>query len=375
MTGRVAYIADHIAHWNAGTERQMLLLGAGLSAAGWSVPLIVLRGSPAAFDGRWPGSVEQAHVGSLASPRAWLRAFSIARRLRREHYRVAHLFFNDTSLLMPVILRLFGIRVVVARRDMGFWNTPTKLRLLRMIQPAVDMVVANSRAVAEHVQSEEGYPQQRVGVFYNGLITGGATHRNHDIEPISGPVIGLVANIRPVKRIDVAIDAFATIAERYPSARLTIVGGGDPSELQSQAARRGVADRVVFAGQVTDPTAHIAGFSVALLTSESEGFSNALMEYMHAAKPVICTNSGGNPELVEDGVSGFLCAAGDSNAVADRLDQLLSDPIACRRMGQTARHRVTALCDPDVMLERHAVLYSRLSSAQHGRMAVMAERT
>jgi len=373
--GRVAYIADHIAHWNAGTERQMLLLGTGLAAAGWSVPLIVLRGSPAAFDGRWPGSVEQAHVGSLASPRAWLRAISIARRLRRDRYRVAHLFFNDSSLLMPPILRLFGIRVVVARRDMGFWYTRNKLRLLRLIQPAVDMVVANSRAVAEHVRSEEGYPRAKIGVFYNGLITGDVTHRSHDVGPVAGAVIGLVANIRPVKRIDVAIDAFAMIAERHPSTCLTIVGGGDPSELQALAARRGVAGRVIFAGQVADPTEQVAGFSIALLTSESEGFSNAMMEYMHAAKPVICTDSGGNPELVEDGVSGFLCAVGDSEAIARRLDQLLADPVACRRMGQAARQRVTALCDPDVMLERHAVLYQRLSSTEYGRLSLMAEKT
>jgi glycosyltransferase involved in cell wall biosynthesis len=375
MTGRVAYIADHIAHWNAGTERQMLLLGNGLAAAGWTVPLIVLRGSAAAFDGRWPGTVTAADVGSLASPRAWLRAISIARRLRRDGFPVAHLFFNDVAILMPFVLRLFGIRVVVARRDMGFWLTPNTLRVLRILRPAVSMVVANSRAVAQWVHDREGYPREKIGVFYNGLIVGEAGRAGQDADPVAGPVIGLVANIRPVKRVDVAIEAFALIADRHPSARLSIVGDGDPAELRALAARLGVAQRVEFAGRVADAGRHIAGFTIALLTSESEGFSNALMEYMQVGKPVICTDGGGNAELIEDGHCGYLCPVGDSAAIARRLDQLLADPAACRRMGQAARRRVTALCDPDLMLERHAVLYQRLSSAEHGRMRLTAEKT
>jgi glycosyltransferase involved in cell wall biosynthesis len=266
--------------------------------------------------------VAAAGIRSLASPRAWLRAVSIAQRLRRDQIRVAHLFFNDVAILMPWVLRLFGIRVVVARRDMGFWCTPQTLRVLRLMRPAVSMVVAN---------------------------------------------------IRPVKRIDVAIEAFAQIAAHHPTARLSIVGGGDATELQALAARHGIAQRVEFTGRVADAGEHIAGFSVALLTSESEGFSNALMEYMQAGKPVICTDSGGNSELVEDGRSGYLCRIGDSAAVARRLDQLLADPDARRRMGEAARQRVTTLCDPDVMLERHAVLYERLSAAADRRLAMTAE--
>lgn len=375
MQPKVVFLADHIAHWNAGTERQMLRLGKGLVAAGWSIPLVVLRGSPAAFDGRWPDRVQEAGIKRLASPRAWLRAVGIARRLRREGVRVAHLFFNDTSLLMPPVLRLFGIRVVVARRDMGFWYTRNKLRALRMVRPAVNMVVANSHAVAERVRSEEGYARDKIGVFYNGVIDEDVPTDELNGNVAAGPLIGLVANIRPIKRIDVAIDAFARISEQHGTARLMIVGDGDQSELQALAARRGVTDRVEFTGRVADAKTYIERFSIALLTSKSEGFSNALMEYMQAGKPVICTDSGGNPELVEDELSGFLCAVDDSEAIARRLDQLLSDPAACRRMGQAARHRVTALCDPDVMLERHAVLYQRLASENQGLMPLTAEKT
>jgi glycosyltransferase involved in cell wall biosynthesis len=175
------------------------------------------------------------------------------------------------------------------------------------------------------------------------------------------PVVGLVANIRPVKRIDDAVRAFAKIAGRHPSATLRIVGGGDASGVQALAGELGVADRVVCTGRVSDPGAEIARFSIGLLTSDSEGFSNAVMEYMQAGKPVVCTDTGGNPELVEEGECGYLCAVGDSDAMAARLDALLADAGLRERMGAAARRRVRTLCDRSSMIEAHIGLYGALS--------------
>lgn len=370
MSPQVAFIADQIAHWSAGTERQMLLLAEGLVDEDWTVPLIVMRGSEASADGRWPGEVTEAGIVSMASPRAWIRAFGLAASLRKQRIRVAHLFFNDTSVLLPPFLRMFGVRVVVARRDMGFWYTPGQLRILRVVRHAVNRVVANSRAVAERICLEERYSPADVEVIYNGLL------ERHPPAEAGGPtaggeqVVGLVANIRPVKRIADAITAFASIADRHPRARLRIVGGGDSSDLVDLAENLGVGKRVEFAGRVDDSAAEIARFSVAMLTSESEGFSNAVMEYMQAGKPVVCTDTGGNPELVEEGRTGYLCAVGDIGDMSARLDDLLSNHAQRSAMGAQAVERVAKLCDLESMVRKHASLYVDFGAQDAGEAGI-----
>ena len=360
---KIAFFADHIAHWQAGTEGQMLMLANGLAKKGWTVPLFVLRDSGAAQDGRWPGPVTELSVTSIASPLNWLKAVRVARQLRKAGFRFAHIYFNDTSMLLPPLFRLMGIKTIVSRRDMGFWYSERSLGVLRIVRFFVSAIVANSAAVASNVMQAEGYNKDKILVIYNGMepVKSAAPA---EVPAQSGPVIGILANIRPVKRLDDAVRVFSLISKRFPQAKLRIVGGGDPSELNALTHQLGLEGRVEFPGQVMDPAGEVAEFTVAMLTSESEGFSNAVMEYMQAGKPVICTNTGGNPELTEDKISGYLCDVGDLRAMADRLTALLDDAELRGRIGEAAREKVSELCNEESMLEQHIVLYERLCDRQ-----------
>jgi glycosyltransferase involved in cell wall biosynthesis len=184
-------------------------------------------------------------------------------------------------------------------------------------------------------------------------------------------VIGIVANLRPIKRIDVLVQAFALVCRRHPDARLVVVGGDGSSqhgasvrkELERLASRLAIADRVVFTGRVDDPAPYISRFSVAVLCSDSEGFSNSIIEYMHAGRPVVCTNTGGNPELVRDGHNGFLVPVGDIGALADRLLLLLSDSALANRMGEAARETVLSGYSTTRMVSEHMACYDELLAA------------
>ncbi len=360
---KIAFFADHIAHWQAGTEGQMLMLASGLAEKDWTVPLFVLRDSDAAHDGRWPGSVTALGITSIASPLSWLKAITAARRLRKAGYRLAHLFLNDTSMLLPPLFRVIGLKAIVSRRDMGFWYSERGLRVLRIVRYFVSAVVTNSAAVADNVVREERYHKGKITVVYNGMKAVKST-ATEEVLGRSEQVIGVLANIRPVKRLEDAVRAFSLISKHFPQAKLRIVGGGDPSELNELARQLGLEGRVEFPGQVMNPAAEVAGFTVAMLTSESEGFSNAVMEYMQAAKPVICTNTGGNPELIEDGTSGYLCEVGDLRAMADRLAMLLDDGKLRESIGNAAREKVTQLCNEENMLQQYIALYERLCGRQ-----------
>lgn len=349
---RVALVADQLQHLNAGTEGQLHALFLGLRKVEWEPRLFVLRGAES-IRAVWPGPVEEVGIVRMASPRSWWRAWQFARSLRRNGYRLAHLFFNDTSVLLPPFLRLAGVRVVVSRRDMGFWYTRGTLRILRLAGRCVDRVIANSLAVKANVVAAEGIDSRRVDVIYNGVEFEAA---GPDALP-EMPVIGLVANIRPVKRIGDAIAALARISDRHPSAMLEVVGRGNTEGLRSQAEALGVADRVRFVGQVENPRTRLVNYMVCLLTSESEGLSNAVIEYLLAGRPVICSDAGGNPELVQHGETGLLFPVGDVEQLAALLDRLLTDEALRLRYGEAGRARAGRLFGPGLMVQRHLQVY------------------
>jgi glycosyltransferase involved in cell wall biosynthesis len=112
---------------------------------------------------------------------------------------------------------------------------------------------------------------------------------------------------------------------------------------------------------------YIERFTVAVLCSESEGFSNSIIEYLQAGRPVVCTATGGNPEIVRDGHNGFLVPVGDAAALAERLVRLLSDDALARRLGAAGREIVSSYTQARMVTEQMAcyddVLAGRTSAA------------
>ena len=356
---KIALVADRLIHARAGTERQLIRLGTSLRERGWSCRLAVLRGSAYTESADCPIPVECLGIRSMASPASWWRAATFALRLRRDGVRLAHLFFNDTTVLLPPFLKAAGIRVVISRRDMGFWYTPGLLRALRVNRRFVDAVAANSEAVAAQTVTSEGYARAQIHVIHNASDPSFAA--GIELTPeTNAQVIGIVANIRPVKRIEDAVEALARLAPDFPALRLRIVGGGDPAPIEARARSVGVADRVEFAGQSENPAAAMARFTLGLLTSQTEGFSNTLMEYQQLGLPVVSSDGGGNPEIVKHGVTGLVYPAGDVEALSRCLGQLLENEGQRERLGRAGQAAIRKLCDPDRVVGEYESLYQSL---------------
>ena len=233
--------------------------------------------------------------------------------------------------------------------------------------------MANSQAVKRVVQQHEHVAAEKISVIYNGFV---ASPEKHSVAAevfrrlgaIEGsPIIGMVANIRPIKRIDALIEAFAIVHGNFPLARLAIVGDYDSKQgevvqerLAILANQLGVGDYVTFTGGVEDPMSYVSQFSVAVLCSESEGLSNSLIEYMQAGRPIVCTDTGGNPELIQDGFNGFLVPVGNANALADRLIDLLSNGSLAQRLGDAARESVLSTCSLSRMVNEQMACYDEV---------------
>lgn len=141
------------------------------------------------------------------------------------------------------------------------------------------------------------------------------------------------------KNHEMMIRAFAALKDKYPEYTLTIYGEGELRPfLEDLAKRLGAADRVCLAGVVPDVAARIEKAALFLMTSYSEGVSNALIEALASGLPVISTDvpSGGTAELMTDGENGLIIPTGDLSALVEAMDRLLGDPAYAGRLGMEA---------------------------------------
>lgn len=364
------YFMDYYIDPRGGTERQVWHLIQSIDRSRYEPSITLLRNSEYIQNNGFPCEVAVLGISKLVSLSSIYKLLRFTLVLRQKDYRIVHCFFNDVSLIAPPLCRMFGIRVLVSRRDMGFWHNPWMLVALRLVSRLVDRYVVNSQAVKRVVQDREHAAAKNISVIYNGYVSptaksGGVADVSKRLGfPEDAPVIGIVANLRPIKRVDTLVEAFAAVQLHFPDARLVIVGDTQSEQakwvleaLKELSRRLGVHDRIVFTGSVNDSAFYVNRFTVAVLCSESEGFSNALIEYMQAGRPIICTDTGGNPELVQDGTNGFLVPVGDVDALADRLVKLLSDIALAQKLGEAARETVHSNYSNARMISEHMACY------------------
>jgi glycosyltransferase involved in cell wall biosynthesis len=219
-------------------------------------------------------------------------------------------------------------------------------------------------------------PRQRIRVIHNGLPSlpphpMGAHDRAQTLaafalDPSHAHIVA-VGNLRRVKRHDVFIRSAARVLRRYERVRFLVVGDGVlRDELSALAKAEGVSHAVVFLGRQAEVLRLLLACDVGVLCSDSESQSNAIIEYLAAGLPVVCTNVGGNPELVTDGANGFLVPAGDCDAVAERILELLTDRALAMRMGAESRRIAGASFSPEAMVARTSDYYDELMARGRG---------
>jgi glycosyltransferase involved in cell wall biosynthesis len=143
------------------------------------------------------------------------------------------------------------------------------------------------------------------------------------------------------------IDALPRVAERHPEIRLLIVGDGElRADLEAQADRLGVRDRIVFAGTRLDLRRILNSIDVAVLASvDKEGLPMILVESALMRRPLVMTDVAGIREMVTDGETGWLVRPEDSTALADALCAALDDPAEAAKRATAAEVRVRAAFD------------------------------
>jgi glycosyltransferase involved in cell wall biosynthesis len=226
--------------------------------------------------------------------------------------------------------------------------------LVRALTPSMDRLIAVSRAIVAKIEME-GRVGPPVELVYNGVDLERYDHQEacctlpeeYGFEP-GTPLVGVVARLEPEKGHPTLLQAWPRVLEAVPAARLLIVGEGSRREaLEAEAERLGLlgdpctGDRcvgtrrarpgakVVFTGRRDDVPAVTAALDVAVLPSYREAQGMVILEAMALSRPVVATNVGGIPEMIEDGRTGLLVPPHDPEALAAAITRLLTDhPLA-----------------------------------------------
>jgi len=347
--------------WRGG-QQQVLLLAEGLGARGIGSLLLAPPGP----------LLERAAAAGIATE-AWralgewdLGAVARARRiLRRERPDVIHLHSAHAHTLGALAAWGGDPAPVVVSRRVDFAVAGHPLSRLKYRMP-VARYFCISRGVME-VMRRGGIPEQRLALVPSGVRF--ATAEEVAAAPDLGaelgigrdaPIVGTVAALAPHKNHADLLRAVPRVLERFPAAHFVWLGEGEcRAALEAQRRSLGLEGRVHLAGFRPGARALIPQFRVFVMPSYLEGLCTSIIDAQSLGVPVVATDTGGIPDLVTDGATGWLVPPRRPEALAEAVVAALADPAEAARRADAARDSVRAF-SAERMVERSIEEYRRV---------------
>ena len=348
---RIAFLIDTIDSVMGGTEKQILNIIRRIDNNKFEMTVICL------YESAWMGTNVLPYEVISMGYQGFLKAsFPLVlsrylRLLRDRKFAVVQTFFEDSMFVgfLGKLLSFTKHALVISRRDLGLGGEePAYHKLYKMVKPlilkSVDGIAANAQAIKNHIVRNENIPPEKITVISNALDFPPAHSETPSLfwEHRADLWVGIVANLKPVKRIDLMLNALARLRGIAPQKMVRVVVLGDDHlkvQLRNLSKTLGVGDRVHFMGSVENVGDYLGHIDVGVLCSDKEGLSNAILEYMAYGLPVIATAVGGNSELV-DKTNGICIPAGDAEALANAILYLAESRAVRDKLGKESRKKV-----------------------------------
>lgn len=295
-----------------------------------------------------------------------------AKYLKEHQIDLIHTHDFYTNVFGMAAASLAGLKARIAsKRETGGMRSGSQDLVEKFAFARAHAIVVNSGSVKNYL-AVRGIPGPKIHLIYNGLdikrfdVT--TKDRSVFLQKYSLPeeegihLISLVANLRhDVKNIPMLLRAAKAVVASNDSAHFVIAGEGELLDmLQEQTVEFGIAGNVHFIGRCADVPELLTNSFACVLTSTAEGFSNAILEYMAAGKPVVATNVGGASEAVVHDRSGYLIDSNDDRSLAEHLLDLLQDPAKAARLGGEGKRIVTSKFSEAAQLQQTVELYNSL---------------
>ncbi|MEA2176412.1 MAG: hypothetical protein QOD00_4004 [Blastocatellia bacterium] len=318
------------------------------------------------------GEIQEFPLTSFYDGNMLVQLRRFARFVKEREIAVAHSqdFYMNVFGIMGAALARVPARI-------AFWGETGEARtgaqrfLQRRAFQLAHVVHANSERVRKFLIAD-GVPAKKITVIYNGLDLARVTtppgfNREESLALLGLPrearrFVTIVANLRSdVKDHQMFLRAARRVRDQVPDAAFVLAGEGELVEpMRALAAQLDLSEEVFFIGRCEHLAELLAVSDVCALSSKSEGFSNAILEYMGAGRAVVVTDVGGASEAVSEGETGYLVTSGDDEAMAARIVSLLRNPARAREMGERARHVLEQRFSSRAQLENTVSLYDRL---------------
>jgi L-malate glycosyltransferase len=372
---RVVLLAGQLGR--GGAEAQLVELAAGLDRARYDVSVLLLGTRNEHAERLAAAGLTVASLGK-SGPWDLAVARRLARRLREQRPDILHATLFHANLLAAAVARRAGVgALVLSQRGSYEHNLPLPLpavwrSLARRAARRADVLIVNSEAAAGEERAA-GVPAHKIVTIPNGVAVplSPQPSRTELGLPAEGPLVVSVGRLEAVKGHRHLLEAWPQVVARHPQARLAVLGeGSQRAALRTLAERVGVSGHVVWLGERrAEP--YIAAADLLVQASLSEGMPNAVLEAMALGTAVVATRVGGTPELLVDGVTGTLVAAGDAPALAAGITRMLDDPEARERLARAARERAGEKFSLSAMVAATAAVYERVLAVRSGPRKVL----
>jgi glycosyltransferase involved in cell wall biosynthesis len=328
-----------------GTESQAVELARRLPATGYEVTVGCLK-REGPLEDRLQGTgiaIREFRLRSgIDSPSGLRQLLHMSWFLRS--FDIVHTHDLWSNLIGVPAARLAGVPAIISsRRDLSHfeWYQGKRRVWLKWIQSLGSAVVTNAVPIRDALVSEDRFDPRKVHIIHNGVdIAKFRSARNDRVRLFpdagQGKLVVLVGNMHTdVKGHPWLIASAPEVLREFPDTQFILVGDGEQrSSFEKQAQDLGVIRNFLFLRRRSDIPDILASCDIAVLPSRAEGLPNAVLEYMAAGLPVIVSRVGGNPELVQDGVTGIVVPSEDSAALSTALLKLLAEPSLARRLAQ-----------------------------------------
>lgn len=366
-----------------GSERQALQLTRLLFESGrFKVRLACLNPAGvlrSTIDDLSLGEIPAFPLNSFYDRNAFKQLRRLVRFLKANQVSVLHTHDFYTNVFGMTAGKLAGVPVRIASmRETGGMRTGPQLKAQKLAYALANQICANSAAVRNELL-RQGLPAEKVTIVYNGLDVDRVTVSNSATRAESLQHLGLsamqngrrfvtiVANMRhEVKDYPLFLRAARRVQDAVPEAGFLLAGEGElMASFRELAAALDIEKSTFFLGRSEALAALLSVSDVCVLSSKAEGFSNSILEYMAAGRPVVATNVGGAGEAIQEGVTGYVVPAGDEQAMAERIISLLQEPQRAQQMGAAGRQVVAERFSCEAQLQHTEELYDRLLAAGH----------
>ena len=295
--------------------------------------------------------------------------YGLIKLFRKEKFDIIHSYGLRISLVARLLKHFSSCKVFcMGIRGLDAQRSKVQSWLDRITEPLVDKVVCNAQAVANVRIEREKTNKRKIEIIPNGINT--EVYDPEKYKYVTREMLGIkhtgllfvcVGNFRPEKDHRNLIDAVALIRHSIKNTKFLFVGQDlMQADIENYIANQNLNSYFEFYGASKEIPKMLSVCDGFVLPSKSEGMPRAMMEAMSMALPVIATDAGGVPEVIEDNVSGLIVPKGNPVALSEALQELIVRPDIRMSLGVEARQRIINHFSLDIMIDKYQQFYNSL---------------